>query len=90
MILGKGYEDRVLFKKDIEKSYNTSEILKFISENNLTQVYFTNSGSSLKKEQKLELKKIENVCKVVYLCSPSPANRNRSECLEDYLNKIKR
>ena len=58
VILGKGYEDRVLFKKDIEKSYNTSEILKFISENNLTQVYFTNSGSSLKKEQKLELKKL--------------------------------
>lgn len=54
-----------------------------------TQVYFTNSGSSLNKEQKLELKKIDDVCKVVYLCSPSPVNPKRSYCLEDYLNKIK-
>lgn len=88
-ILGKGYKDSVLFKKNIEKSYNTSEILKFISENDLTQVYFTNSGSSLNKEQKLELKKIDDVSKVVYLCSPSPVNPKRSYCLEDYLNKIK-
>lgn len=88
-ILGKGYKDSVLFKKDIEKTYNTSEILKFISKYNLTQIYFTNSGSSLNKEQKLELKKINDVCKVVYLCSPSPVNPNRGQCLEDYLNKIK-
>jgi len=87
-VLGKGYKDSVLFKKNIEKSYNTSEILKFISENDLTQVYFTNSGSSLNKEQKLELKKIDEVCKVVYLCSPSPVNPKRSQCLEDYKQKI--
>lgn len=87
-ITGKGYKDSVLFKKDIEKSYNTRKILELISENNLTQVYFTNSGSSLNKEQKLELKKINEKCRVVYLCSPSPVNPLRNQCLDDYLGKI--
>jgi hypothetical protein len=61
LILGKGYKDVELFKSKIVKSYNTNEIIKFISNNNLNKVYFTNSGKSLRKEQKSELEKIEKV-----------------------------
>ncbi len=88
LILGKGYKDSELFKSNIVKTYNTNEILNFIDKNNLNTVYFTNSGKSFNKEQKLELKKIEDVCKVIYLCSPSPVNRNRENCLEEYIKYI--
>jgi len=88
-VLGKGYKDSELFKSDITKSYNTQNILTIISKNKLEKVYFTNSGGSLRKEQNLELQKIEQVCEIVYLCSPSPINPNREKCLDDYKSKIK-
>ena len=88
LILGKGYKDSELFKSNIIKSYNTNEILKLILNNGLNRVYFTNSGKSFNKEQKLELKKIEKEFEVIYLCSPSPVNRNRNYCLEDYIKNI--
>lgn len=87
-VLGKGYSDNVLFLSTINKVYNTNNILDIISKNKLQKVFFTNSGGSLRKEQKLELEKIQSVCEVIYLCSPSPVNPNRDNCLEDYKQKI--
>ena len=87
-LLGKGYSDGVLFLSDIEKTYNTKNILALIHHNGLRKVYFTNSGKSLRKEQRLELDEIQKVCEVIYLCSPSPINPHRSRCLDDYKQKI--
>lgn len=87
-VLGKGYSDKVLFSSNVNKVYNTENILDIISKNKLQKVFFTNSGGSLRKEQKLELEKIMKVCKIIYLCSPSPVNPKRSQCLEDYKQKI--
>ena len=87
-VLGKGYSDNVLFLSNVKKDYNTENILDIISKNKLRKVFFTNSGGSLRKEQKLELEKIQRVCDVVYLCSPSPVNPNRGNCLGDYKQKI--
>lgn len=87
-VLGKGYSDNVLFLSNVKKDYNTENILDIISKNKLRKVFFTNSGGSLRKEQKLELEKIQRVCDVVYLCSPSPVNPNRDNCLDDYKQKI--
>ena len=87
-VSGKGYSDKVLFLSKVKKDYNTENILDIISKNKLQKVFFTNSGGSLRKEQKLELEKIQRVCDVVYLCSPSPVNPNRGNCLSDYKQKI--
>jgi len=32
---------------------------------------------------------MEDVCNVIYLCSPSPVNRNRENCLEEYIKYIR-
>jgi len=87
-VSGKGYSDSVLFLSTIKKDYNTKNILDIISKNKLQKVFFTNSGGSLRKEQKLELEKIQNICEIIYLCSPSPVNPNRDNCLGDYKQKI--
>lgn len=87
-VLGKGYSDNVLFLSNVKKDYNTENILDIISNHKLRKVFFTNSGGSLRKEQKLELEKIQRICDVVYLCSPSPVNPNRDKCLNDYKQKI--
>ena len=87
-VLGKGYSDKVLLSSNLKKVYNTKNILDIISKNKLQKVFFTNSGDSLRKEQKLELEKIQSVCEVIYLCSPSPVNPNRDNCLDDYKQKI--
>ena len=84
----KGYSDSVLFLSTIKKDYNTKNILDIISKNKLQKVFFTNTGGSLRKEQKLELEKIQNICEIIYLCSPSPVNPNRDNCLDDYKQKI--
>lgn len=87
-VSGKGYSDNVLFLSNVKKVYNTENILDIISKNKLQKVFFTNSGGYLRKEQKLELEKIQSVCEVIYLCSPSPVNPNRDNCLDDYKQKI--
>jgi G:T/U-mismatch repair DNA glycosylase len=87
-VSGKGYSDSVLFLSTIKKDYNTKNILDIISKNKLQKVFFTNSGGSLRNEQKLELEKIQNICEIIYLCSPSPVNPNRDNCLDDYKQKI--
>jgi G:T/U-mismatch repair DNA glycosylase len=87
-VLGKGYSDNVLFLSTIKKDYNTKNILDIISKNKLQKVFSTNTGGSLRKEQKLELEKIQNICEIIYLCSPSPVNPNRDNCLDDYKQKI--
>lgn len=87
-VSGKGYSDNVLFLSKVKKDYNTENILDIISKNKLQKVFFTNSGGSLRKEQKLELEKIQSVCEVIYLCSPSPVNPNRDNCLDDYKQRI--
>ena len=89
LITGKGYKDNELFKKRHIKSYHTDEIINLIRKNNLSKVYFTNTGSALNKEQKLEMQKIDNICEVIYLESPSPASRNRNLAPASYMENIK-
>jgi len=78
-INGKGYDDKILFKKknNIKKNYNTIEIVNLIKKNNLSKVYITNKGGVFLKEQKEELELIKNNCDVIYLPSPSPIHTNR-------------
>ena len=60
-VLGKGYSDNVLFLSTMSKKTITpNNILDIISNHKLRKVFFTNSGGSLRKEQKLELEKIQS------------------------------
>jgi|TARA_B110000977_G_C11000899_1_gene463777 G:T/U-mismatch repair DNA glycosylase len=89
LITGKGYNDNELFRKRHIKSYHTDEIINVIRKNNLNKVYFTRTRNGFQNEQKVELQKIENICEVVYLSSPSPANRDRANTLKSYKENIK-
>jgi len=83
-----GYADNDLLNNRVEKTYNTINIINTIKNNKLSKVYFTNSGTSLRSEQKAEIKRISLFCDVIYICSPSPRNPNRNSCLDDWRNKL--
>lgn len=83
-----GYADNDLLINRVEKTYNTQCILNTINHNNLRKAYMTNSGSSLRKEQKEEITKISSICEFIYICSPSPRSPNRNSCLDDWKDKI--
>lgn len=83
-----GYADNDLLINRVEKTYNTPNIINTVKNNKLSKVYFTNSGSSLRIEQKAEINKISSHCEFIYICSPSPRNPNRNSCLDDWRNKL--
>ena len=87
-INGKGYSDDVILQNNVIKKYNTDNIIEIIKSNNLNKVYFTRGKSGFRKEQLIEINKLNKICEVVFLSSPSPINPNRKNVLNDWKNKL--